>query len=151
MDTAAIEALFNIDWLGSLMVPPEVTPLDSRLEANDALRSLRNALPFTDAERWWLLTDTLKNPMRDESRPERHDAHYFDSVREAETTVVTHGSSQTVNGHDLLQRFRAWRRERGEYEGGEGLAQARESLADLMRLFRPDIELPEEYRAIADD
>jgi len=145
-DTTSLELLFEIDWLGALMAPPETVPLDGRLEANELVRALHDALPFTEGERWWLLTDALNE--RRSREPEPHD---LDPVREAEAEIMTHGRHHPVNGHDLLQRFRSWRRCCGEYEEGDGLASACDALAGLATLFRPDLDLPDDYLATRRD
>lgn len=138
-DIDAIAYLYEIDWLGSLMVPPAATPLDNRTRANDLFRSLRNALPFTDAERWWLLTEALGEAQQ--SGVNKYDEGYLDIVRDRETTIVTNGIRRAASGGELLHRFWLWRRQAGEYSTGEGLGQARESLAGLVDLLTPDIGL----------
>jgi hypothetical protein len=136
-DVDALSSLYEIDWLGSLMVPPESTPLDNRTQANDLLRSLRNALPFTDAERWWFLTEALGEAQL--SSADRYDESYLDPVRQKTTTLITGGVQREVSGEDLLQRFWSWRRQIGDYSAGEGLHQARDSLSGLIELLTPDV------------
>ncbi|HEX7245085.1 MAG TPA: hypothetical protein VF245_05915 [Solirubrobacterales bacterium] len=136
-DVDALSNLFEIDWLGSLMVPPASTSLDNRTEANDLLRSLRNALPFADAERWWLLTEVLQDASW--SSADKYASGYLDFARKQTTTLITGGIKREIDGGDLLERFWCWRRQTGDYAGGEGLCQANDALRGLVELLTPDL------------
>jgi hypothetical protein len=148
-DSYALNYLVDIEVLAETMVPPESTPLHNRQRAEHLVRSLRNALPFTGAERWWLLRDGFAKIRQSDSRPA--DKEYMDPIRNARPCLVSEGLQRDIRGQVLLGKFWSWRREVGEYSGGEGLAQARESLAGLVELLTPDLGLPDSYKALRGD
>lgn len=144
-DSYALSDLAEVEVLVETMIPPESTPLDNRQLANQHVRSLRNALPFSGAERWWLLRNRFAEIRQSDFGPA--DKEYTDPIKTAADELVSEGLHQVVRGQVLLGKFWSWRREVGEYSGGEGLADARESLAGIVELFRPDLDLPDTYKA----
>lgn len=142
-DSYALSHLAEVEVMAETMVPPESTPLDNRQLANQHVRSLRNALPFGGAERWWLLRDRFAEIRQSDFGPA--DKEYTEPIKTAADELVSEGLHQVVRGRVLLGRFWSWRREVGEFSGGEGLASARESLAGMVELFRPGLELPRAY------
>lgn len=141
LTTSEIGALFSlqeIEWLGSLMVPPEDAWLDGRLAVNDKFRSLYTALPFHEAERWWLLqTAITRFPFRPQpwAPGGMHDPPIFEERR----VMVVGGVEKTVEAKELLERFWLWRRELGDYSAGEGLREARLALSALVDLLSPQL------------
>jgi hypothetical protein len=145
-DVDSLRHLATVDELAALMVPPAPTSFEDRTHAIGLLRFMHNALPLGEAERWWLLSDVLRDTRRLAAKP--RDEDYLDPVRLADENIMIDGKYRLVSGRDLLQRFWSWRRETGEYAGGDGLDQARKSLADLVELLTPELGLPEEYQAL---
>jgi hypothetical protein len=144
-DYGALGSLSEIDWLARLLVPPATTPLDNRVAFNEHMASLRQALPFTDAEREWLLDDPDHKHRQTESFMHPNDSQYIRVVRNSEAQLMSNGLYRMVRGRDLIQRWSSWRREKGEYADGAGLNQARESLRGIIELLVPDMGLPDSY------
>ena len=139
-DRAAWGMVYEVDWLGRLMVPPTGTPLENRIQFDKLMASLRTALPFTEAEREWLLEDAASYHSLREGD--------FDVVRGSEARLVSVGLSRVVHARDILQRWWSWRREVGDYADQGGLDQARHALAGLVQLLTPDLGLPESYEGL---
>jgi hypothetical protein len=148
IDYDALRNIHEADWLERLLVPPATTPLENRITFNEQMASLRQALPFSDAERQWLFDD----PDRNRSKTGAHwgiDPKYIEAVRQSETQLVSAGLSRVVHGRDLIQRWWSWRRATGEYADGAGLNQARQSLKGIIELLVPELGLPESYAVLS--
>lgn len=117
------------DWLGlEHLVPLVDVPCelegDVRQRAHGALSAFHNALPFSEAERDWLV------------RLYRHGAaltdETFPDIAEAyEDRIMSAGVTRVVSGRDLMRRWTAWRREADEFENQGALDQARKALQGL--------------------
>lgn len=138
-----VDALFGLelfDRMADLLVPPDSTPQHNRREYRDLLRSFRQALPFSDAERQFLCEGRMDEGIWFVGRQRGREIFSTQQVE-----LVSDGIRRVVYGRDLLQRWWFWRRELGAYSDG-GLNQARESLAGITTLLTPELGLPGSYR-----
>lgn len=147
IDYSALRNIHEADWLGRLLVPPATATLDSRLAYNGGIASLRQSLPFSEAERHWLFDDPDKI-RRKSGGLWGISPTYIEAVRQSETSLMSSGLRRVVHGRDLVQRWWSWRRAAGEYADGGGLSQARESLHGLVLLLTPELGVPESYAAL---
>jgi hypothetical protein len=97
-------------------------------KANDALFALHTALPFSEAERGWLiqLFRQLHVPSI-EALP--------GMIETQEAQIISAGVKRVVTGRDLMRRWTAWRRETDEFVGQGSLDQAREALQSMQGLL----------------
>lgn len=116
---------------------------DDRMEPVKQFRELcfsfHTALPYSEAEREWLLQHTRDVIGR---------GNEFELIDELEGQIVSAGLRQTVRGRDLMQRWIAWHRETDEYAGQHTIGVARSALAGLIGLLEPKQPLPEPYLAL---
>lgn len=147
LDHEAFSSLREGDWLARLLVPPATATVGSRVAFNAGMASLRQALPFSEAERQWLFDDP--DAKRRKEFGLAMDQNYVEAVRQSEAQLMSGGLRRVVHGRDLMQRWWSWRRETGEYADDRGgLNQARESLKDLIMLLTPELGLPESYTTL---
>jgi hypothetical protein len=140
-DYRGLHGVYEVDWLGRLLVPPSTTPLVNRIRFNDHMASLRAAIPVSEAERKWLFDgsdDRQLGQYRGLSDP-----HSLEIARDSEASLVSAGVIRVVHGRDLLQRWWSWRRETGEYADQGSLDQARSALKGVIGLLAPELGLPE--------
>jgi hypothetical protein len=110
-------------------------------EIGTQLAIFNEALPFDEGERRWLTPTWLDIPG---SWRERHKA-----LCNAEGEIVVNGVHRTVQGADLMRRWRSWRREFDEYEGQGTLDIARTALARLVELTPAARRWPEHASAMS--
>lgn len=151
VDHGAFSDLQQADHLAQLLVPPTTATLDSRQTFNERMAALRQALPFSEAERQWLFDDP-DNKGRKTLAFGTIDPKYVEAVRQSETQLMSAGIWRVVRGRDLMERWLCWRREAGDYADGRGgLSQARNSLHGLVQLLTPELGVPESYSALQGD
>lgn len=109
----------------------EMQKFDSKLAA------FQTALPFTEAERYWLV--------KGKGRVAVHYEHIEKSIGQHEEEVVSAGIRKVINGRDLMRRWLAWRRETDEYANQGTLDIAREALRGMVEMLNPGEELPVSY------
>lgn len=143
-DGEAIADTQQADSLARLVVPPKTVPDMVRVDFMELMVEFRTALPFTEAERAWLL-DGNGFPT---TRFTVWDGPWQEIARQSEAEVMSAGIRRVIHGRDLLQRWWSWRRETGEYEEQGSLEQAREALGGLIALVSPELGLPESYVAL---
>ena len=112
-------------------LPPPDASLDDRYGLLEPLKNLHGALPFDEVERYWLLDEMLDNVRKFDP----HSEGYLDRVSSLEADCVVNGVRRTLSVRDGLSRFWSWRHEVGVYSSGEGLRQAKVSLASLVRVL----------------
>jgi hypothetical protein len=100
----------------------------------------RTAMPYTEAERAWLLPKVDDALGADEDEPEQ--------INQLEGRIISAGIRQNVQGRELMRRWISWHREADEYAGQNTLGVARSALAGLIGLLEPQQSLPEAYLAL---
>jgi hypothetical protein len=142
-DEDGLQAAQETDWLVRLIVPPKALSDMARVDLLELMVEFRTALPWTEAERSWLL-DTHRREIP--SGPfEVGSPHWREAAGPDAATIMSAGIVRAAYGRDLLQRWWSWRRETGEYEGQGSLEQAREALGGVIALLSPELGLPESY------
>jgi hypothetical protein len=101
------------------------------------LHALQQALPFTEAERNWLV-----DPQGVAVAAQRKHIEKWAAVQEPE--LICAGVRKVISGRDVVRRWWAWRRETDEFAGQGTLDLARESLRGIVELLHPG-ELPASY------
>lgn len=132
------------DYLTTSGLPAQAPP-EVRMELNRCLGSWHSALPFSEAERGWIL-DVHRSPERDSIAPGPDKVRATANlVRKTELELVDGGIRRLVMGRDLMRRWWLWRREMGDYAGQGGLTQAKTALTDVIGLVVPAERMPDEY------
>jgi hypothetical protein len=138
LDHISLEAIHEVDLLGRLAVPSATAPVDERLALVDGLAAVRQALPFSDAERQWLFKEQDQHRIATGNPSLFTDAGYRESLRQREVRLMSDGIWRLVRGHDLMQRWCLWRRETGVYAGDPtAFQQTCDSLLGLAQLLEP--------------
>lgn len=138
LDEISLEAIHQVDLLGRLAVPSATASVDERLALIDGLAAVRQALPFSDAERQWLFREQDQHRIATGNVSLFSDADYRESVRQREARLMSDGVWRTVRGRDLMQRWCLWRRETGVYAGNPtAFQQTCDSLLGLTQLLDP--------------
>jgi hypothetical protein len=144
-DKKGVDLAWETDWLARLVVPPKPVSDIARTDFVMLMGSFRMALPWTEAERRWLLDGyDFPNSALD-TYDMRGDDGWREFANQSEAEVMSAGIRRIIRGRDLLQHWWSWRRETGEYEGQGSLEQARESLGGVIALLSPELGLPESY------
>lgn len=102
---------------------------------NDHLNGLHTALPFTEAERHWLVF-TAYIIGGDENHRFLEDTARFIRARTSELRYDA-GHIREIRGRDLLDSWWAWRRDILEFEGQGGIDSARDSLRGIVDILLP--------------
>jgi hypothetical protein len=135
-----------VDFEGTLrgLRPPTEVTIDQRLSLDSLGEILHTALPFSEAERGWLLR-TAGIRYEELPRAVEETPLWFSNKEER---ILAAGVRQVVKGRDLMRRWLRWRRETDEYTDQGALDVARETLCDVIRLVTPREPLPDKYRAL---
>jgi hypothetical protein len=89
-------------------------------ELTDPWHSLTTALPFSEAERYWMYDAERAHSLQSKNR----EVPLSDSIVSVEATVMSAGIRQVLRGRDLVRRWAAWRRETHEFAGQGSLTTA---------------------------
>lgn len=102
-------------------IPTETLSFSDRRELYRDLSLWRAALPFSEAERR-LVVDVYRQACGGERTPI--------SIRQAirNEVVIDAGVPRQVSGHKLMYQWWEWRRGVGQYEGQDGIGQAKDAL-----------------------
>jgi hypothetical protein len=125
--------LMNEEAQGSLdlRVAGVDTTDDDGLHLSDHFNGFHTALPFSEAERHWLIfTMFIDARGVSEERP-------ADQVRLRGTTDYDAGRSREIRGRDLLDAWWAWRRDIFEFQEQGGIDYAREALRCIGQILVP--------------
>jgi hypothetical protein len=127
-DSRALDNWLGLEHLVPLVDVPIELEGDVRQRAHDALSSFHTALPFSEAERSWLvrLFRQLDAPTVEA---------FPIAVETQEAQIMSAGVKRVVTGRDLMRRWVAWRRERDEFEGQASLDKVREALQRVQELM----------------
>jgi hypothetical protein len=136
-DAEALSHLLDMDlWIPHVRATGEVD-IEEMTEFTQNLAGFGAALPLTAPERNWLV-----------QRFEELDP-YFAKVAKTlggrEDEIVSGGIRRVVRGDELLQRWVAWRRQTGDYEGQGTLDLAREALRGVVEKLVLHEPLPPSY------
>jgi hypothetical protein len=89
------------------------------------VQHLNASLPFREGERLWLIEA--------ERQVSRDGFDFPTGLLTAEATVTSAGRHHVVQGHDLLRRWAAWRRETDEFAEQRTVQEAREHAQNIAR------------------
>jgi hypothetical protein len=139
-ESGALATLVDFDWQVPHIRAGRGVSIEEMEAFTTRLVAFRLALPLTEAERHWL--HRVKGAIDPHS-------HWFESqIGDADDEVISAGLRTTIDGRDVLRRWRAWRREGEEYANQGTLDLAREALRGVVQLLLPDEPLPEPYRRL---
>lgn len=95
------------------------------------LSGFRGALPFSEAERVWMLStvDCLENDPRKAQR----------EFSDKQDELVIRGVRRVVHGRDLAHRWWSWRRRADEFTDQDSLDVAVEALGNISCLLVPEL------------
>lgn len=151
-DTTGFTAWHSLEReLQTLPLPPELDRDRQRLPFERLTAQLHGALPYSEAERQWLVDTEPPDPLVLLTPPIDHktivevQSRHHERYLGLEARIVSAGLIHVVSGRDLMRRWLSWRSETDEYTGQGSLDQAREALADLIGLVAPDETLPSSY------
>src|ERR1700682_5309756 len=123
--------------LQDLSLPAELDAERQLRPFHERVHRFHTALPYTEAERGWLMTANGCTGGTLEEMPGK--------LYDQEECIVAAGLLRVVNGRDLTRRWISWRRETDEYTGQDMVDYTRELLRDVIQLGTPDLPLPECY------
>jgi hypothetical protein len=115
--------------------------MEKARDFDDHWHTFHTALPFSEAERVWLLRAYQQEPIQSLGDVPKMLGH-------REEKIVSAGVRRVVSGRDLMGRWRAWRSESGEFREVDTLHVAREALRCMIQIVAPDRPLPASYRAL---
>jgi hypothetical protein len=133
--------LCNGLWLEGWMPTPRVLTILTPPAAEaltDAINDYHDALPFSSAERHWLVGEY------DRTDPDSHWGTNEGTVAAvshivgAEDVIVDRGRQRPVRGEELIQRWWAWRRGVEEFEEDGAYELTRDALRRIVNLVRPE-------------
>lgn len=110
-------------------IDPHYDETISTGELFDHWHDLTPALPFSEAERYWMVEAQRRHQRAHKQRGP--DFPLSESIVTEEAVVLSAGLRQVLRGHDLARRWAAWRRETDEFAGQCSLT-ATLGLLDLM-------------------
>lgn len=126
-DRKAFFEWITLEHLVPLVDRPSEVEGDVRQRAHDSLVKLHTALPFSEAEREWLVGLYRQNPRGPEALPEMAATH--------EAEILINGVRRSVSGQELTERWVNWRQETGEFANQGSLDVAREALHSVHELM----------------
>jgi hypothetical protein len=97
------------------------------------------ALPFSEAERHWLL-DPIHKTSDDQAK-----AYNLEALVGVTDEVTSGGLKIVIQGRDLVRRLASWRRETGEFAGQQTLDEARRALGDIATTLVLEQNWPSAY------
>jgi hypothetical protein len=123
-------------------------PIDQRQAIADRLHGslavFREAMPYSEAERRWLVDMNRQRKERSVPRPDgysRAPAPVKEQLLDfnaAEDEIVSAGLLQVVSGRDLTRRWWSWRRQTDEFTDQGSREIAYQALQDLGHMLVPD-------------
>jgi len=132
-DLKGFEDLLEIDS-GVAHLEPAPDPIVDGNQLAQLFRNFRElnaSLPFREGERHWLIGAWRANR---ELKPSPR----VEAIIEArETTVISAGLRQPLDGQDLVRRWAAWRREEHEFDGQDSRRRAQVLLGSIMHELLP--------------
>ncbi len=132
-DDMALEVWIEAEFLVPFLAPKDgVVTTDESYELFSDIGRLHGAVPFSDAERHWLV-DKYRDMSDDKQRSR---------LREQEIHLMSGGVRQVVQGRDLMRRWWSWRRQVDEFEGQRSLDAAIEAMQKIVDKVTPP-ELPD--------
>jgi hypothetical protein len=145
-------------WLGlerklqTLPLPQELDTDDQRLPFELLTDRFHRALPYSEAERQWIVGTHPPEPPRpiplDQGTLEEEQERYHERYFGLEARIISAGLIRVISGRDLMRRWISWRSETDEYTGQGSLDLARDTLADLIKLVAPDEIMPSSYLSL---
>lgn len=138
-DAEALEHWLVLEHLVPMMAVPEELDGVVRKQGHDVLSVLHTAMPYSEAERGWLL-----RLYRQPNRPEifvREPEALPTWLATQEARIMSAGAKRVVSGRDLMRRWTAWRRQSGEFEGQGSLDEARAALRGVQWFMKPGFPL----------
>jgi len=134
-DLRSLQGWFNVE--------EKADPAHAALEAGsksayrlaELLDKYRVALPFSEAERHWLLAayDQAWGP------------ESIATIRAQTAEVVSAGVRARIVGAQLIRRWASWRRQADEYQDRGTVNIAQGALLDMITTYSPNLEVPDTY------
>jgi hypothetical protein len=125
-----LEAFSNLDdlesWVPTLYDALTAGDKTDRLmeKLEPAWHQFKTALPFSEAERAWLLHDKTATLIG------------YDGSEPQDATIMSAGRYQVVRGAELMQRWLAWRREADQFHEQGAIDMARTALNQMIEVVR---------------
>jgi len=126
-DCAALADWLTLEQLVPLVDVPVELEGDVRQRAHDALNAFHTALPFSEAERDWLVRLYRHRSPTGEDLPAMIDT--------CNDQIVSAGIKREVVGRDLMRRWIVWRREDAEFAGEHSVDEARGALQGVREVM----------------
>lgn len=132
-DIAAFAGYHAFERSAPFLEPQSSVDGDNLVDGQDLgdlfreFRELNTCLPFGEGERHWLLARALE-----EVKAYQDYGEFVTGLIPVETTVISGGVQQVLNGRDLARRWPAWRREQQEFHGQGSLRKAQSLLAQII-------------------
>jgi hypothetical protein len=105
-------------------------------------RNFHVALPYSEAEREWLIENLSLDPQRSAGGLEDQLGYTAE--------IVSAGLRTTIVAHELISRWMAWRSESEQFRGQGTLDSARSSLSHVITNVAPDAPLPPSFLELGD-
>jgi hypothetical protein len=152
-DYQSFDAVIHLERESHNLRMSAAVPLEQRQEMADRLHGsltmLREALPYHEAERRWLVDTYIELEEREDLKvpfvnslgntvpirpPFRTVLHHF---RKSEGEIVSAGIRQMAQGHDLARRWWSWHRQTDEFTDQDSREIAHAALRELRGLLIP--------------
>lgn len=106
-----------------------------------ALARFHASLPLSEAERHWLCDPLIG----DRQFKRSWDIHHPETLLGVAEEVTSAGIRQVIQGHEVVRRLAAWRRETDEFAHQGTLDEAREALGTIATTLVIDANWPREH------
>ena len=103
---------------------PEVDGAALRNALVEPVNTLHTALPYSEAERHWLVHTSWRSGDTG--------SKWLARTRQQEVQLISNGLIRIIYGRDLVRRWWAWRRQTDEYTGQDSLSLACDGLTGII-------------------
>lgn len=131
-DDQALDELLELEWYIPF-IDPSAVGADHVIRMVGCIDDLHSALPFTTAERHWLVS-CYRN-----LAPEWKENYRLSNRKMA---LMDKGVHEIVEVSNIMRRWHSWRRQTDEFEGHQSLHMAGNALRWIAGATAPDVSLP---------
>jgi hypothetical protein len=131
-DSQSLDELVELEWYIPFLDPSAESEL-AVIRMNGIISNFHSALPFTEAERQWLVSCYRKSTPEDKDNSRRS---YL------KMALMDRGIYQIVEERDIMRRWHSWRRQTDEFEGHPGIHIAGNELRYMAQLANVDVPFP---------